>query len=228
MDFGCYNIILDDGIAYNSDVNNSVNFKNMINSSTEEKFIKIFSNIDGHKRAYQWNYVDNPNFPLCSNLTNFEFRCMSYYLEKLEKTNPDEAKDFYKDFLMQKSDYHTQRVNTFSEYIPKLNSRYKQDFLSLGMEFEQAASNILKNADENIAAIEKAKMDIKAKLFLKLFTDNYDIKNDKIIKQTYNKLLDKIHYLEKNYKSKDILLYAKAQMKTYTNFYWEHLFKNVL
>lgn len=173
------------------------------------------------QQEYEWNNVDNPNFPFLSNIVNFEFRFLSDYMKKYENLNPAEAKEFYVNYLKQKSQYSLMRVKEYSPVLENIHDSKEQDFLQKDLEYEQATANVLKKPDENVIEIEKLKMDLKAMLFEKLFKEGGSKQSYTVIHRTYKKLLDavKAAYIN-NPDDKNMQLYAECQYKIYTNNYW--------
>lgn len=186
IDFNCFDVLGDDG-KYLQVGGTSYGIhllKNETKSDVAERVFKVLKKDNGD---YNFNYSDNPHFRINSNLTNFEFRTLSNYMEDFAQKDPNTAKAFYVDYLKTKSDYHLQTSEHLQKLAELATDKDVQQELKEAINHENFSAKILKNPSDQVVKIELSKMSLKSLLFELLYVDNKTPKEG--IKQIYQGLV---------------------------------------
>ncbi|MDD3150442.1 MAG: hypothetical protein PHV68_06370 [Candidatus Gastranaerophilales bacterium] len=151
-------------------------FANSIDKNHPEKYLfnneikaqKIY-NIFGEKSIPaiypRQSYIDNPYLNIDSNLANFEQRGLHCYLGEMAKSDdgkPQEALDFFKEYLKIKSEFYHKPMTKYLEEID-LEEAAKQSGISvedagklnnLAIAHEKMAASILANPSDEVIKTE--------------------------------------------------------------------------
>ena len=171
IDFGSFHFVNDEGIYVSSDRTKSNVFldESELNRVAGKPLReRIKQGILGNMNYDLKNMTDNPNSKMFSNVSNFEYRTLYPHLIDGSEENPLE---FFRGYLVEKGKtYHTRMKDFYESYLPKdYEMREKSGVLTeeeavirKAMRYEQVASLVLSNPDDNVVKTELLKMQLKA------------------------------------------------------------------
>ena len=96
-----------------------------------------------------------PEYIAPSNLRNFEDTLIFPYMNEVERKNPNEAKEFFKNYLTLKSELYSKRADSIERYMETADlTESEKNKLNEMLKYQKVMSEILKNADDDVIKTE--------------------------------------------------------------------------
>lgn len=209
IDFGSYNLIVNDGFVAGSDNIPFEFFKpnrQIFNETNLDFSIRFMKTFLAPKFSDTKNLMDNPYINMPSNVTNFELRTLYTHLLDKSEENPLE---FFKGYLKLKANEYHLKLKSFMQSLKPEdlvnngidNEQIKaiKEGLKNAIGFEELTQNLLQSNDEDIIKAQLAKLQLRT--FLNLGDSlKSPIENSKKLQAAYNNL---ILILEEGIKNND-------------------------
>lgn len=153
--------------------------------------IKMTENGDVNFLDYQWTTKVNhsdffiekdtqefPRFRYIENDQMFQMSGLSSYLNKLDD---DETKNVFKDYLIEKSEYHKNRKELLEELLPNWQWGSEKESIRKAIDFEHVQSQLFKNPTDDVLEVEAQKLDLKGAIMAGFTYTDKMIENNNLL-----------------------------------------------
>lgn len=228
IDFGAFNVLCNNGRYLNPSRIPTAEFKSelgliedLTSASPQERIARTAG-----KKLDDLNRTDNPHLAICSNYTNFEYRTLYSYLGGyrnhpglVETKGPKESKEFYINYLKQKSQNYHKVMAEFLEGIDPEST--DANALKKAIAHEKLAQRLLLEPSKEVLEIEIGKTQARFAIAERNFAPRTAVK-------IYNDFMEKLSLMSQNSQG-DVAVYAKNTLESLGNFKWvnSYIAKNI-